>query len=169
MLDSSFAGFNFAGFNFAGFKFCWIQFCWMFAFPIKRDAAALFEPSFFHGKGLSQEPYLYVHVSFDSPSAIHGAVFHDSNHFGSKLCVCVCVFDVHVCVFFCCLCVCVCVCVCFVSVFFCIRVCFLCVYFLCVRVYVFVFVCVCMYVLLLESFSWIFLDLVSETLGQFDP
>ena len=162
MLDSSFAGFNFAG-----FKFCWIQFCWMFAFPIKRDAAALFEPSFFHGKGLSQEPYLYVHVSFDSPSAIHGAVFHDSNHFGSKLCVCVCVFDVYVCVFFCCLCV----CVCFVCVFFCIRVCFLCVYFLCVRVYVFVFVfvCVCMYVLLLESFSWIFLDLVSETLGQFDP
>ena len=131
----------------------------MFAFPIKRDAAALFEPSFFHGKGLSQEPYLYVHVSFDSPSAIHGAVFHDSNHFGSKLCVCVCVFDVYVCVFFCC--VCVCVCVCFVCVFFCIRVCFLCVYFLCVRVsvFVFVFVCVCVCMFFCWNhflgFSWI--------------
>ena len=165
MLDSSFAGFNFAG-----FKFCWIQFCWMFAFPIKRDAAALFEPSFFHGRGLSQEPYLYVHVSFDSPSAIHGAVFHDSNHFGSKLCVCVCVFDVYVCVFFCCLCVCVCFCLC-VFLYPCVfSVCVfsLCVC-VCVYVFVFVFVCVCMYVLLLKSFSWIFLDLVSETLGQFDP
>ena len=64
---------------------------WISDFPIKRDAAALLEPSFFHGKGLSQGPYLYVNVSFDSPSAIHGAVFHDSNHFGSTLCVCVCV------------------------------------------------------------------------------
>ena len=85
------------------------------------------------------------------------------------------VSSVFVCVFLMCMSVsffvvCVCVYV-FVCVFFCIRVCFLCVYFLCVRVYVFVFVfvCVCMYVLLLESFSWIFLDLVSETLGQFDP
>ena len=122
----------------------------MFAFPIKRDAAALFEPSFFHG--LSQGPYLYVHVSFDSPSAIHGAVFHDSNHFGSALCVCVCVFLMCISVsFFCCLCVCV-----FVCVFFCIRVCFLCVCVFSLCVFVFVFVCVCVYVC--SSAGIIFLD-----------
>ena len=140
---------------------------WNSDFPIKRDAAALFEPSFFHGKGLSQGPYLYVHVSFDSPSAIHGAVFHDSNHFGSTPCVCVCVFDVYVCVFFL-LFVCVCV---FLSVcVFCIRVCFLCVciFSVCACVCFCVCVCVCMF-FCWESFSWIFLDLVSETLGQFDP
>ena len=113
----------------------------MFAFPIKRDAAALFEPSFFHGKGLSQEPYLYVYVSFDSPSAIHGAVFHDSNHFGSTLCVCVCVFLMCMSVsFLWCLCVCV--------------------FSLCVYVFVFVFVCVCVYVC--SSAGIIFLDLTFE-------
>ena len=63
--------------------------------------------------------------------------------------MCVCVF---------CLCVFLYPCVFSVSVFS-----------LCACVCVFVFVCVCMYVLLLALFSWIFLDLVSETLGQIDP
>ena len=154
MLDSSFAGFNFAGFNFAGFKFCWIQFCWTFAFPIKRDAAALFEPSFFHGKGLSQEPYLYVHVSFDSPSAIHGAVFHDSNHFGSKLCVCVCVFLMCMSVSF----FVVCVCVYVLSVCFSVSVCVFCVciFSVCVCMCLCLFLCVCVYVC--SSAGIIFLD-----------
>ena len=125
----------------------------MFAFPIKRDAAALFEPSFFHGKGLSQEPYLYVHVSFDSPSAIHGAVFHDSNHFGSKPCVCVCVFDVYVCVFFLLF---VCVCMFCLCVFLYPCVFSVCVFSLCACVCV--CVCFCVRVYVCSSAGIIFLD-----------
>ena len=109
-----------------------------------------------------------VHVSFDSPSAIHGAVFHDSNHFGSALCVCVCVFDVYICVFFL-LFVCVCVCL---SVCFSVSVCVFCVCVFSLCVCLCLFLCVCLYVC--SSAGIIFLDfpgfdLVSETLGQFDP
>ena len=117
----------------------------MFAFPIKRDAAALFEPSFFHGKGLSQGPYLqFMEQSF--MTAITSAVRS----------VFVCVFLMCISVsFFCCLCVCVCVCVC-LSVCFSVSVCVFCVCVFSLCVFVFVFVCVCLYVC--SSAGIIFLD-----------
>ena len=103
-----------------------------------------------------QEPYLYVHVSFDSPSAIHGAVFHDSNHFGTTLCVCVCVFSMCMSVSFFVVCVCV-----FLSVCFSVSVCVfcVCVFSLCVCVCVCVCFCVCVCMFFcwnhFPGFSWI--------------